>query len=255
MNASEAKSILLLYRPGTSDAEDPQVAEALALTQSNPELAEWFAVQQAQQEALRAKFKQVAPPAGLIEQIISEHAAARRAKTARSRVLVSLVVILALLGFGEAYFYLRPAPRPEPTLENYQAQMRLVALVGYTMDLPTNNLDAVHSYLAQHHAPADFTIPQPLQHTTVTGCSLASFNGQTVALVCYRTSRAQPDTLRGNSDLWLFVVDRNAVVNLPDLAKTQIGNADHLATATWTDGQRVYFLAISGTEEELKNYL
>ena len=33
MNRDEAKNILLLYRPGTADAEDPQIAEALALAE------------------------------------------------------------------------------------------------------------------------------------------------------------------------------------------------------------------------------
>ena len=39
MNCDEAKTILLLYRPGTTDAEDAQTAEALALARSDPALA------------------------------------------------------------------------------------------------------------------------------------------------------------------------------------------------------------------------
>ena len=39
MNHDEARQILLLYRPGTADAEDPQIAEALALAKREPELA------------------------------------------------------------------------------------------------------------------------------------------------------------------------------------------------------------------------
>ena len=31
MNRDEAKTILLLYRPGTADADDPEFAAALAL--------------------------------------------------------------------------------------------------------------------------------------------------------------------------------------------------------------------------------
>jgi len=42
MNHNEAKDILLLYRPGTADVADPQIAEALALAQRDAELARWF---------------------------------------------------------------------------------------------------------------------------------------------------------------------------------------------------------------------
>ena len=38
MNRDEAKIILLLYRPGTADAGDPEVAEALTLAKNDPEL-------------------------------------------------------------------------------------------------------------------------------------------------------------------------------------------------------------------------
>ena len=78
MNISEAKSILLLYRPGTADAEDPQMAEALSLVKVNPELAGWLETHCAAQEALRSKFSQITPPAGLREQIISEYEASKR---------------------------------------------------------------------------------------------------------------------------------------------------------------------------------
>ena len=93
MNANEAKSILLLYRPGTADAEDPQIAEALALAQREPELTNWLDAQTARQRALREKFRQSTAPAGLMEQIISEHAANQRMFPARQKFRLALAVI------------------------------------------------------------------------------------------------------------------------------------------------------------------
>jgi hypothetical protein len=75
VNHDEAKNILLLYRHGTADADDPQIAGALALAQRDPELARWLEEHCARQFVLREKFRQIAAPAGLREQIISEHAA------------------------------------------------------------------------------------------------------------------------------------------------------------------------------------
>ena len=78
VNHDEAKNILLLYRHGTADADDPQIAEALALAKRDPELTRWLVEHCARQFVLREKFRQIAVPAGLKEQIISEQAAQRR---------------------------------------------------------------------------------------------------------------------------------------------------------------------------------
>lgn len=72
MNVNEAKSILLLYRHGTADTGDPQIAEALLLAKSTPELTGWLATNRARQFAISQQFRQITAPAGLKEQIVSE---------------------------------------------------------------------------------------------------------------------------------------------------------------------------------------
>ena len=59
MTLGEAKEILLLYRPGTADAEDTQVVEAVELARQNPEMARWFEQHCAFQNAMRAKLRQI----------------------------------------------------------------------------------------------------------------------------------------------------------------------------------------------------
>jgi hypothetical protein len=75
VNRDEAKTILLLYRSGTADAGDPEIAAALALARQDPELTRWLVEHCARQEAVRAGFRKITAPAGLKEQIISEQAA------------------------------------------------------------------------------------------------------------------------------------------------------------------------------------
>ena len=65
MISSEAREILLLYRPGTAEAADPQMAEALELARQDPELGRWFEQHRAFQKAMRAKFQQIEVPAHL----------------------------------------------------------------------------------------------------------------------------------------------------------------------------------------------
>ena len=65
MNRSEAREILLLYRPGTADLFDPPMVEALELARQDPELGRWFEQHCAFQKAMRAKFQQIEVPAHL----------------------------------------------------------------------------------------------------------------------------------------------------------------------------------------------
>ncbi len=257
MNVSEAKTCLMLYRPGTADAEDPQIAEALALAKTNPELAAWLEAHRAQQEALRAKFRQIAPPPGLKEQIISEHtAASRHTVSTQPRMRYALVgaFLLVLLGTLAVFWFPRPPrPMPDNTFSVYQNDMVRVALGGYPMSLMTNDTAPVRAYLAQNHAPADFTLPANLSKTALTGCAVEEWQGANVALVCFRTGKPLPPG--SGSDLWLFVVDRSAVKDAPAATTYQFGKVNRLITATWTDGSKLYFLGVEGEEPDIKQYL
>lgn len=250
MNVSEVKEILLLYQPGTTDADDPQMAAALARAKDQPELAAWLKAQRTQQETLSAKFRQVAPPAGLKEQIVSEYAASQRAR-AMSRLLWVSAAAAILMGTLTVFWH---APRGSGNLlANYQKRMVRVALGGYSMDLTTNNPVAVRDYLARHHAPSDFRLPAPLRQTALAGCAVCDWQGASVSLICFRTGRPLPP--RTAADLWLFVVDKGSLANAPASAVPQIAKVNRLATATWSEGGKLYFLGVEGGEGEIKRYL
>jgi hypothetical protein len=62
MSSQQVREILILYRPGTADREDTEVAEALALVIHDPGLSRWFAKHGALCEVLRNKFRQIPVP-------------------------------------------------------------------------------------------------------------------------------------------------------------------------------------------------
>jgi len=249
VNLNEAKTILLLYRPGTADAEDPQIAEALALAKHEPELARWLADNSACQTALRGKFRQLTAPAGLKEQIISEQAARERVGYWRPRLALVAAVVVMLLG-SLAIFSLPRAARDD-TLAIYRNQMAGIALRGYSMDLATNDPAQIRTYLAQNHAPADFVLPDALQKAVLTGCAVEGWQTTKVSMICFHTGRPLPPNR--TSDLWLFVVDRAALKDAP--AALQVAVANRLLTATWTQGDKVYLLGIEGNETEIRQFL
>lgn len=251
MNRDESKQILLLYRPGTADAEDPQIIEALALVKQDAELARWLEKHCERQAALRAQFRQIAPPAGLKEQIIFEHAADQRRLSARHKLQFALASLALILGALALVWH--PHRTSENTLAIYQNQMARVALSPYGMDLITNRPAPIRAYLAQKQAPADFELPAPLQQTSLTGCAVREWRGARVSLICFRTGKPLPPGVA--SDLWLFVVDRAVVPNAPLGAAPQLAKVNRLMTASWTKGDKLYFLGTDDGAAALQQYL
>ena len=189
----------------------PQVAEALALAASDPELAGWLAAQRARQQALREKFRQITPPPGLQEQIISEHAASQRRRAVRRTAWAAAAALLLLLGSLASVWF--PHQTAENPLARYQHRMVRTALEGYAMDVLTNDVSVIRAHLALNHAPSDFNLTGPLQHN-LTGCAVMDWQNAKVALVCFHTGKALPPG--ASNDLWLFVVDQTAVPGAPD---------------------------------------
>jgi hypothetical protein len=256
VNRDEIKNILLVYRPGTSDAEDPEIAEALALARNDPELSQWLEEHCARQNALRAKFRQIAIPAGLKEQIISEQASRARAASRREKivgVLAGAVIMVSLVAIG--IFYLpRSGPKPlANTLANYQNVMMSSATSGYYMNLLTNNPAGIQSYLANHEAPANYVLPGGLQKTALVGCAIMDWQGSKTSMICFHTGNPSPQNQ--TSDLWLFVVDSSAVKGDSTVTATQFTKVNGLITATWMQDGKLYMLGMQGDEQTIQKYL
>ena len=79
------------------------------------------------------------------------------------------------------------------------------------------------------------------------------WRGAKVSLICFRTGK--PLEPGAASDLWLFVVDRASVKNAPAGATPRFAKVNRLITATWTQGNKVYFLGTEGDEKTIRQYL
>jgi len=234
---------------------NPELAEALALVQTDPELSQWLEEHNARQNALRAKFRQIAIPAGLKEQIISEQAAREKAATRRQKIVgveAVTVLVATLISIG---VMLWPAPQPPPipnTLASFQGIMVDAAKSGYYMQLMTN-ADDVHSFLAKNQAPTNYILPAGLQKATLVGCAVEGWQGTNASLVCFRTGK--PLAPGAQSDLWLFVVDRTTIKDASSVTTPQFAEVNGLITATWTQGDKLYMLTTQGDEQAIRKYL
>jgi hypothetical protein len=120
------------------------------------------------------------------------------------------------------------------------------ALRTYGMDLETNDVAQIRTYLAQHQAPADYVLPKKMEPTPSVGCGVLRWQDQPVAMVCFRTGK--PLAPGAKSDLFLFVIDRKSLPNLRATKVPEFASVNKLVTASWIEGDRVYLLA--GFDEE-----
>lgn len=250
MTRDEAKEILLPYRHGTTDAHDPMVEQALAFARNDAALGRWLEEHCARQYVLREKFRKIPVPDGLLQQIISEHAAANRASFLKKhRTLIALAgMAVVLLGV----FLYWQQPGEDAKLAVYQKQMALMMSTGYGMDLETNDDSSIREYLKQSGAPSDFVLTEPLKHTVLTGCAIEDWQDKKVSMVCFHTGK---DTNLKASDMWLVVVKKKLVRDVPKTDEPQFSQINRLAIATWTKGDKLYVLACMGSAEDIKKYL
>lgn len=258
MTPEEAKEILLPYRHGTSDADDPQIAEALALAKQDPVLAQWLEAHCARQFVLSEKLRRITPPEGLLQQIVSEHNAARKRSIfernpAATALACALVLLICLLVAANPTDWWRHFQGSDRRLVAYQKRMADIALNPYTMAVAANDSDHIRAYLKQNNAPSDFALNETLKQTPMTGCAIEDWQGAKVSMLCFHSGPSGKNP--GTSDLWLFVANRNSISDLPAAARPQLNHIDSLTIATWVDGDRVYMLARQGNLEDMKKFL
>jgi len=253
MNRQQAQEILLLFRPGTADAQDPDFADALALAEKDPELGRWLQDQTLVQNVLRAKFRQIPVPAGLKEQILSERKVHTSVPLKRKLVLSAVCAVCILL----MAVVILPLVRSheDKSFANFHSRMvSSVARQGLypKMDLETNDLAEIRKFLAKHQAPGDYVLPSGLQKTTGTGCAILEWQGKTVSMVCFNSGK---NPAANASDLFLFVINHADVPKAPQAGKPSFAQANSLPTASWTYGDKTYILATLGDEASLRKYL
>ena len=247
MNSEQAKEILLLYRPGTDDREEPEIAEALDVTRRDPELAAWFAQHCAFQEAAAGAFQRIPVPEGLREQILSERKAHFNFSFKKPIAVFAVAMAVIVLSFTIAHFYSMPSENNQ--FANFRTRMAGKILREYPtkMDLETNDMAAIQTFLASKGHGNYSLPPQLLAHVTGTGCAILPWHGQRVSMVCMNSGKnGVPKT----PDLFLFIIDRSALESPPESSPQKVV-VNGLASASWSSGDRTYVLLASGDASSL----
>jgi len=246
MDSQQAKEILLRYRPGSADANDPEFAQALEQSRRDPEVGRWFEQHCAFQTAVSDRLKQLRPPAGLKEKILVEHEALEIPDwwlRPAFQALAAAAAIALLLGL--AWFQWQP--REETSFAACRNRVVRNAQRGYMMDIRTTNHSAIRNYLAAHDARADYVVPAALQKLPGDGGAVVRWHNKKVAMVCF--------ALNKRDDFYLFVADRSDFPDAPASPKPEFTRIGKLTAASWSAGERTYILAAKGDEQFLRGYL
>ena len=242
MNTEEAKRILLAYRPGTPDRDDPEVAEALQVAQHDSTLQRWLDQQTAFQETVRREVRRVAVPAGLREQILAQRKIVtpiwRRPEVLLVAACLALAVILTAL-------WARPA-RDEESFAGFRSRMVGFALRVYRLNIVTNDLELVREYLRSAGAPADLKLTPALANSPVKGGGKLLWQGNPVAMVCF----GLPQT---NGTIFMFVADESAFRRGPKPGSNPVlEQVSGMMTAGWSRDGRIYLVAVEAGPGVLK---
>jgi hypothetical protein len=245
MTPDQAKEVLLLYRPGSRDAEDPEIAQAIALSRKDQELGAWFEQHCAFQQAMRAKLRQIEVPKHLKGAILGQSKIVQPAIAVwwRSPAVYAAAAAILIL-CAVAGLWLRPGSGGQ--FAGFQDRIVGTALRDYPMDLKTRDMRQLREFMARKGAPADYEVTRGLEKLQLTGGGLLRWRDNPVAMVCFN---------RGDDQmLFLFVMKRSAVKDPPP-EHPQAGTTHDYATASWSQGDKVYVLAGPPESDFVRKYL
>ncbi len=252
MNQQQAKEILSLFRPGTDDSEDAYFSEARELCEQDSELRQWFDNHCEVYLALRSKFKATPVPEGLREQILAERKVHTTPMMRRRSVVLAAAAAVVTTLMGLVFLWM-PA-HEEVSFAAYCHRMVSTALRNYGMDLETNNLAEIRTFFARSNANASYVLPEALQQNAQpVGCVLTHWQNKSVAMICFKSGRPLPPGKV--SDVWLFVISRDALPNAPASSSPSVAKVNVATAASWSSGDKTYVLAVDGDETLLRKFL
>lgn len=239
MTREEAQEILLLHRAGRNDdAADPEMAEALRMAESDPELAQWLEQQQEFRATVEKQFASIEPPADLKSRILAGGQTRPKKTLIRPQLLALAASVIVLFALSNLWLN-----HEEHSFAQFRSRMTDFALRSYVMDIVTNSGPVVRQFLASEGAPADFPLTPGLEKLAVKGGGRLSWQNQPVAMMCF--------TLTNNQTAFMFVMDQNAVSKGRPNMEVLAGK--DLSSVAWTKNGKVYLLAAAEPTEVLES--
>lgn len=237
MNREEAKSVLVACRPNGADANDPLLAEAMALVQQDAELRAWFEAEQAADKAIAAKLKAAPLPEDLLARVRAGTQARIAGQPRRSSLALAMAASFAVMGLIAALWLNRtPAVLPG-SYAAYRADMAQFLRDFPKLDLATDRLSEVRDWLSRQHPAVRAKIPPGMERFPSIGCRTVDWQGRKLALVCFMVE---------GQVVHLFVMPRTAFPDAGLSSTPWFAKVRQLNTASWSSEDNLYLVVTSG---------
>ena len=245
MNREEAQFILHAYRPSGEDAHDPQFEGALGLVRNDPELAHWFAHEQALDVAIAGRIHSVQPPPDLQTQLLLARKVIRPRPWWRKPTWIAAAAMVALLISAASLLLLRRSGEIEFT--SFRGTM-IDAYLDMSKHIDVMGLDAdeLKRWLTEHGGDSRFALPPRLADKGIVGCKVLEWHGHRITLLCLKF---------GGKHVDVFVINESDLPRVSLHAAPVFASEGGLTTATWRREGKIYFLAGNIPEADLKQLL
>lgn len=245
MNADDAKLILSAYRPDPREDPGPDVSAALQRAKHDPVLSEWWAREQAWDDAMAEKLAEIAPPPGLRAALLAGRPGRRDLSPApttgwRAVVFAMAATIVVALSFGVARW--KPAASGA-TLQDFAVN---TVANGFFLQKRGSDVAALKAWLAEKQGPIPRRLPTEFAQLRALGCRTLSFKGRDVSLVCFE---------RGGKEFHVFVARRDEVRDEPVDAGPRFSSRGALVAATWVDADLQYVVVSDASMAALRGVL
>jgi hypothetical protein len=244
MTSEQVKELLAVYRPGTEDEFDPIFAEALARTQADPVLKQWFEESMAFDQGLRAAVGQMAAPSELRTTILTRRKIIRPAhwyhRRMNGRELAAAALLLFTLTLAAFWLLQKPV-----SFVDFQREIADQSWgTSPHVALKSSSLGEVKSFLASHQISTNFDIPPTLAQSDVHGCSIMHWQGRRIPVLCFNSQRQH---------VHLLVVDRNLFPDAPSRIP-QAEQWETWRTVSWSKDAQTYVLTGLSTPAFVKKF-
>ncbi len=256
MTIEEAKSILAAAHPDGSHPDDAEVAQALKLAETEPELAAWLAEESAFDSTFSKALESIEPPTDLKDKLLAlepaSHEPAQEDKVIpmptpwwKSKGLLSAAATVAIL-FGFAAILLKPTQvQAEANLTHFHDSVANHFRSNPKLHVTSDDLDKIRSQLGEQGQPVPGELPPKVDALLELGYGTFDYQGHPVAYI----------SMHDDDAYHLYVVSQATFDQAPSIEQPQVVADSDLALMTWTDQGNLYVLILRGNVEELKQLL
>lgn len=245
MDSTKVKSILRLYRPGLDEKTD-SISEALAQTESDPDLRTWYKRHRQNEDAISEQFNDIAIPIDIKEQL-KQQFVQKTVTPKRQPWLAPLAIAASLILAVLSWVIL--SPENKQGFNQFQQDMIAFATQPYEMDIVVEDLTLISKEFAKVGWPTNYTPPEPLNALHALGGVTQKWNNKKVSIVCLEDEAGKY--------IWLYITKLNTFNDHRFVSiDAEIVNDKPLLThAAWQDKQFHYYMIAEGDVGFINRYL